>query len=272
MQILVLGMHRAGTSTITRLINMMGAYFAPEGISVGFSKANPKGFWERKDVLAVNGALLKHFDCAWHRVDGWDDSKLDTIPGPILRGIRTLVLELDAHRPWVMKDPRLCLTLPCWLPFLEVPVAVVATRHPLATARSLELRNGLPIEYGLALWEYHAVHTIRHSCALPKAQVSYEAILSEPVKTVEKLHDALLAHGVQGLRMPREREILAFVEPKFQRARETDAADLMTQEQRTLVAMLRGEAMADPKIEVSAESARLMKRMGRSLTGAPVES
>ena len=31
MQIIVLGMHRSGTSLVTRLINMMGAYFGPEG-------------------------------------------------------------------------------------------------------------------------------------------------------------------------------------------------------------------------------------------------
>jgi hypothetical protein len=32
MQILVLGMHRSGTSMVARLLNMMGAYFAPEGV------------------------------------------------------------------------------------------------------------------------------------------------------------------------------------------------------------------------------------------------
>jgi hypothetical protein len=30
MQIIVLGMHRAGTSAVTRLINLMGAYLGPE--------------------------------------------------------------------------------------------------------------------------------------------------------------------------------------------------------------------------------------------------
>ena len=31
MQIVVLGMHRSGTSSVTRLINMMGAYAGGEG-------------------------------------------------------------------------------------------------------------------------------------------------------------------------------------------------------------------------------------------------
>jgi hypothetical protein len=51
MQILVLGMHRSGTSMVARLLNMMGAYFAPEGVEMPAHPEKPKGFWERQDVL-----------------------------------------------------------------------------------------------------------------------------------------------------------------------------------------------------------------------------
>ncbi len=33
MQIIVLGMHRSGTSVVSRLLNMMGVYFAPDDFS-----------------------------------------------------------------------------------------------------------------------------------------------------------------------------------------------------------------------------------------------
>ena len=52
MQLLVLGMHRSGTSMVTRLLNMAGAYFGPEGIATEANEENPKGFWERRDVRA----------------------------------------------------------------------------------------------------------------------------------------------------------------------------------------------------------------------------
>ena len=58
MQILILGMHRSGTSVVARLLNMMGAYFAPEGVSNGANEENPKGFWERQDVRALNDLVL----------------------------------------------------------------------------------------------------------------------------------------------------------------------------------------------------------------------
>ncbi len=33
MQIIVLGMHRSGTSVVSRLLNLMGVYFAPDDFS-----------------------------------------------------------------------------------------------------------------------------------------------------------------------------------------------------------------------------------------------
>ena len=58
MQIIVLGMHRSGTSATARLINMMGAYFGPENISLHKTDDNPKGFWERRDVMRINASLI----------------------------------------------------------------------------------------------------------------------------------------------------------------------------------------------------------------------
>ena len=54
MQLIVLGMHRSGTSVLARLLNLMGAYFGPEGSSTGANEENHKGFWERRDVRNLN--------------------------------------------------------------------------------------------------------------------------------------------------------------------------------------------------------------------------
>ena len=58
MQIIVLGMHRAGTSAVTRLINLMGAYLGPEEQLLPATPDNPKGYWERIDVLQLHEWLL----------------------------------------------------------------------------------------------------------------------------------------------------------------------------------------------------------------------
>jgi hypothetical protein len=122
MQILVLGMHRSGTSMVARLLNMMGAYFATEGTSIGANQENPKGFWERRDVWALNDTVLHSAGANWHRVG---DFTLEKIPTAALAQFKTdagkIILDMDAHRPWFLKDPRFCLLAPLWLDLLEVP-------------------------------------------------------------------------------------------------------------------------------------------------------
>ena len=66
MQIIVLGMHRSGTSITTRLINMMGAYFGPESSVGEITIDNPKGFWERPEVFKLNESILAAQGCSWH--------------------------------------------------------------------------------------------------------------------------------------------------------------------------------------------------------------
>ena len=68
MQLIILGMHRSGTSVLARLLNMMGAYFGPEGIGTDANDENPKGFWERRDVRSVNDFVLHSVNCDWHKV------------------------------------------------------------------------------------------------------------------------------------------------------------------------------------------------------------
>ena len=66
---------------------------------------------------------------------------------------KTMILNMDAHRPWVIKDPRLCVTLPYWKKLLEVPVCVIVYRDPLEIAESLQNRAETipwPLDRGIA--------------------------------------------------------------------------------------------------------------------------
>src|SRR3954464_15209298 len=105
MQLLVLGMHRSGTSGVTRLLNMAGAYFGPEGIATDPNSENPKGFWERRDVRKLCDEALERANS-----DSWkvSDFSVDAIPDDARRhyaaAFRKLLIQLDAHRPWVIKE------------------------------------------------------------------------------------------------------------------------------------------------------------------------
>ena len=131
---------------------------------------------------------------------------------------------MDAHRPWVLKEPRLCLLLPLLRPMLEVPVVVHVTREPLETASSLSTRNGFPMPVSVALWEHYTLQGLRASEGLPRYHVRHEDVLEDPVATFDALLDLLSEHGVHGLRRPSEREITAFVDPALNRHRQPGAS------------------------------------------------
>lgn len=76
MQIIVLGMHRAGTSAITRLINLMGAYLAPEDQFLPATPDNPKGYWERIDVLQLHEFVLDQMGADWHLTSTVDPDRI----------------------------------------------------------------------------------------------------------------------------------------------------------------------------------------------------
>lgn len=250
MQIIVLGMHRSGTSLVTRLVNMMGAYFAPEKAALGFAADNPKGFWERRDVLQMNDALLAANGCGWNKLESWPKGELAPHSPPHRQAMKRLVMDMDAFRPWVLKDPRLCLTFPYWKPLLEVPVAVIVHRDPREIARSLELRDGIPLAQGLTMWELHAVSLLNATLGMPRIFVRHADFLAEPVAATLSLLAALQAQDVHGLREPSAREILAFVEPSLYRAK--DVQGELSSHRRGIDAVMKGEAEQKGKMEIHA--------------------
>lgn len=219
-QLIVLGMHRSGTSTAARVLNLLGCHFGPDSLAVGANEENPRGFWERLDVVNLNDSLLKDAGAEWHSPLLFDPLELPD--AEVIRFAATagsILHDLDLHRPWFVKDPRLCLTLPLWSPLLANPLAVHVLRHPLEVAASLQARNALPIPVGLALWEVYVRLSLTASVAWPRVVVHHRDLISDTVPTVRRLMHDLRAAGVTGLSMPAEHEITDFVTPALHRQR-----------------------------------------------------
>ena len=220
MQILVLGMHRSGTSVVARLLNMMGAYFAPEKIATPPTIANPKGYWERWDVLHLNEDILTAMGMTWDNISDFNPQTITPdIHTQFDSAAREIIFGLDANRPWMIKDPRFCLLLPFWRSWFEIPVCVYVHRRPIQVAQSLKTHHNLPLMLGIALWEKYNLSGLTYSTDMPRILISHEELMSNPIVTVKKLHQDLLDCEVQGLRLPSEKEIRAFIDPKFFRER-----------------------------------------------------
>jgi glycosyltransferase involved in cell wall biosynthesis/phage shock protein A len=215
MQMIVLGMHRSGTSMVARLLNMMGAYFATEEMAMPPTVANPKGYWERKDVRELNDDVISALGMSWDNISDFEPSLLEQAPADFQSRAQKIIFNMETQRPWMIKDPRFSLLLPLWRPFLEIPVAIYVYRCPLQVAQSLKKREGFSLMLGIALWEKYNVYGLGHCAELPKILVCHEELMNEPVSTVKKLYKALREHEVQGLRLPADKEILAFIDDKL---------------------------------------------------------
>ncbi len=263
MQILILGMHRSGTSVVARLLNMMGVYFAPEGVSTGANEENPKGFWERQDVRALNDALLHSAGAEWHRVSAFS---LDQIPEAALAEFKKqaseIILSMDAHRPWFLKEPRFCLLAPLWLELLEFPLCLIVYRSPLEVALSLETRNHFSLPFGLALWERYNTDLLEATRHCRRIQINHADLMAAPVTAVRRLEENLQALGVTAVRSPSDDEILAYIDPALYRAKEAEvsARQKLSASQRALGnAFLNGTALREEKrTQLSASSQNVL--------------
>ena len=220
MQVLILGMHRSGTSALARVLNLMGLYFGTERVSTGRNAENQKGFWERRDARVLNDTILFNAGCDWDCLSAFPG---DDLPDARLAEYRAaaadIVMDMDAHRPWFLKEPRLCVLLPVWRPVLEVPFCIHIHRNPLEVAHSLKVRNGIPIRAGLALWELYNRLALQASAGLPRHVVSYADLLDDPTATVASIHAALVQSGDYELRVPALRELTAFLDQELRHQR-----------------------------------------------------
>jgi GT2 family glycosyltransferase/glycosyltransferase involved in cell wall biosynthesis len=227
MRIFVLGMHRSGTSVVTRLINLMGAYFGPKSASTGANPENPRGFWERRDVRDENDALLWSAGADWWKVA---DFSLERIPNEAVdrfdNNVPRILRDLESHRPWVVKEPRFCLLLPMWRRHVETPVCVLVHRSPIQVAHSLQHRNGFPLSFGIALWERYVLDALSASAGLSRILVSYQEIMDDPTVQANRLLQQLRDAGVKDLRRLSETEIMSFVSADLFRQRQP--ADMET--------------------------------------------
>ena len=244
----VLGMHRSGTSAMTGVLNICGAWVGNEAELTQASVENPNGFWERRDIREICDKLLQSAGADWWKIAGFDPK---AIPRTILteqrRKFQKIILTLDEHETWVIKEPRLCLLLPVLRQYVRNPVCIYMYRNPLEVARSLQVRNGFSISSGLALWEVYNFHALKASEGLPRIFVSFEALMIHPIETLkeiaEKLEELVGSHTVK----PEHKLIEQFIDPNLyrQRVTEEETCDYLLPSQQALWSRLHNDEALD---------------------------
>lgn len=167
--ICIVGMHRSGTSMITRLLNICGLELGPRERLLKADKANPLGHFEHRGFLDIDRKLLKHFHATWsdppYLPPNWEH---DPGVAPLLRQARALAAGFPQMCSWGWKEPRACLFLPFWRQAVPNMNFLICLRNPLEVAKSLQARNRLSVEHGSWLWYLYTLSSLRDTQQCPR--------------------------------------------------------------------------------------------------------
>ena len=183
---------------------------------------NPTGYWERIDVVVANEEFLRGNGFDWDHVAGFDAEQVDEETITRLHSRIHSILERmkAANRPWLIKDPRLCLLLPLWRSQLDDTNAVVVVRDPRAIARSLlDTHRGIyTSHFLLALWEKYMRCLLGDLRGQQVLFVDHAQLLADPHAQSARLLQGLQSLGVHGLHPAADAELDAFIDTRLNRS------------------------------------------------------
>lgn len=195
--ILVLGMHRSGTSLLTKILTIMGAT-PPAGLLLT-SVDNPIGYWEALSVNDLNEKLLYSTGNTWKTYKAIPDK---WFKGPereddLKAALRIIEEEFGGADTIVLKCPRICRLIPFWVSAMKIAEYDVTTikiiRDPEEVFLSLAARSILPQtreisitspEHAAMLWLRYVLDAELHSRNLPGLVINYSDLLNNRSDTL----------------------------------------------------------------------------------------
>jgi len=182
--IIVLGMHRSGTSAIAGILNKLGVSLGSKLLKV--NEFNEKGYFENSYIVDANDKTLQSLDSSWDDLflreeEWWQDSQL-MIHTDIIKHI--INQEFGTTELFCIKDPRISILLPLWTSvFQQMNIEIcfiIPVRHPMEVAESLKKRDGFSIHKGILLWMNYMLHVEYFSRKFKRAFFVFDELLNTP--------------------------------------------------------------------------------------------
>ncbi|MCZ7618792.1 MAG: hypothetical protein M5U32_10975 [Myxococcota bacterium] len=222
---LILGMHRSGTSALTRVLSLCGAALPRNLIPAG--DRNERGYFESQTIWRQHEALLAEAGTSWYDPSSIPEAWFDT---PAAADWTERLAEAVHHEfgdspVLVLKDPRLCRLLPLWRRVLAAvdaePRCILPLRHPSEVAASLSHSEGIAERHALLLWLDYLLVAERTSRDVCRSFVLFDDLLADWRDVLTRIERDL------DYRFPRrsretEAEIDAFLTPALRHQRERD--------------------------------------------------
>jgi hypothetical protein len=180
--LLVLGMHRSGTSSVAGMLGLCGA--ANPKTLLPANDFNERGYFESRPICEFHDRLLQAVGSTWH-----DWTSIEPASFHLAASFKDEAWALFEQEyggaPLInFKDPRLCRLMPFWIDVFAandvIPCTVMPIRSPLEVAQSLEKRDGFSLLQGLLLcWLGHVLASERASRSLPRVIFSWAEFLND---------------------------------------------------------------------------------------------
>jgi len=194
------GMHRSGTSALTRVLSLMGAEL-PDTLISGRERLGDEDYWESRAVVDLNQEILTANLSWWAGWQSIDTATMEDRATWLERAREVVRQEFGGSRLAVLKDPRVSRLLPLWTEALEAEGFVVGNilslRQPSEVASSLSRRDGLIGPASALGWLAHTLDFERDSRGTPRVVVSLDNLVHDWRREVDRIGAAL------GLSWPR---------------------------------------------------------------------
>jgi hypothetical protein len=213
--LLVLGMHRSGTSLLACLLNRVGAALPPDVLGPG--PGNPLGHWEPKNLVEINDHVFYALKRRWDDALAIDRSWFHSVcAADLIRRIQGQIRDdYGQSKLLLIKDPRICRLLPLYLVALQnldvEPLIILQVRPAEQVIQSLARRDGLAPELSALLWARSILEAERYSRDYSRVWMTFDNILTVPDAALDRISQQL---GVRWPIKPSTREIYQIISQK----------------------------------------------------------
>lgn len=181
--VLIPGMHRSGTSALSRVLNILGCGLPDDLVGAGIG--NETGHWEPRSLVLFNDDLLASAGSRW---DDWQKVNPNWYKSASYtqykeRARNLINREFQDQSLFVMKDPRIPQIMPFWLDVLkaeniEIKI-VIPIRDPYEVAASLDARDMMEPTYAKLLWLRRVLDMEYNSRNFSRLFTGYDKLLQD---------------------------------------------------------------------------------------------
>jgi hypothetical protein len=191
--IVVLGMHRSGTSAISAGLKVLGVEFG-DRLLPPVKGDNDKGYWEDIDLNKFNIKCLNAIDSDWNSLSAITANDIAILKkqGYFLNAVNLLRQKVRINAPiFGFKDPRVAKLFPFWkqvFDYCKLDVNyVLAIRHPLSVVKSLIKRDDMFAEHCYFLWVSHVITSMAAYSCNNCLVVDYDRMMQSPDKELNRI-------------------------------------------------------------------------------------